>query len=118
MGYYTGNGVTAGGGSDVGLKETIEWVTRHNIYQRTTSTVTVKNGVSLQTAQAAQGSLSLNDQVWTSGGSHVTSLGCKGSSSSASYSRVGDSNLYTLSITNNAIQVMNASGWSPTGWQS
>ena len=56
MGYYTGDGETSSGGSTVSLRSTGPAVGgAYYTYQRVISTVTAKHGVSLATAQAAQG---------------------------------------------------------------
>lgn len=120
MGYYTGNGATTGGSSTVGLKETIYWYGEHCIFQRKTTTVTQKNGVSLATAQGTQGSITLSNQQFTNsaGNVWVISRGCKGTTVNVSYSQINGSNLYAMNITTTKNEVMDQAGWSPTGWQS
>ncbi len=117
MGYYTGSGTVVGGGVDVALKESVYWYGQHNVYQRIVSKTTVKNGVSLATAQAADGSASLSDQTWQSGIPTFISHGCKGKTTSVSYSQINGSNLYSLTINEKTIQARDDSGWNPTGWR-
>lgn len=118
MGYYTGSGTVVGGGVEVALKESVYWYGQHNVYQRIVSTTTVKNGVSLATAQAEDGAATLSDQTWQSGMVTFISHGCKGSTKSASYSQINGSNLYALTINEKSIKARDDLGWSPTGWRS
>ena len=121
MGYYTGSGVVTSGGSNVSTKETVYWYGEHCIFQRKTTTVTTKNGVSLSTAQGTQGSISLSNQTFKSpSNSNVwfISRGCKGTTVNVSYSRISDSNLYAMTTTSTKTEVQDQGGWTPTGWQS
>lgn len=118
MGYYTGNGVTTGGGSAVSLHETTYWYGEHRVYQKIRSLITRKAGVALATAQAAEGSISMNNQTWTLGMVTFTSHNCKGTKTDHSYRQISDSNLYELVTTTETIQVQDGIGWAPTGWQS
>lgn len=112
MGYYNGNGETTGGGSSVSLYEHFIWYGAHNVYQRTTSTTTRKSGVSLATAKAEQGDLNMQTHQFTFGASWHWSPNCKGTKKQVSYSQIGGSNLYELSITNETIQAkLDNGGW-------
>lgn len=112
MGYYTGDGETTGGGSNVSLYEHFIWYGAHNIYQRTTSTSTRKSGVSLAVAQAEQGDINMQTHQFVYGSAWHWSQNCKGTKTTVSYSQIGGSNLYELSITNETIQAkLDNGGW-------
>ena len=116
MGYYTGNGVTSGGSSVPNLVRTGPDIGgAYYIYQRSNSTVTRKSGVSLEVAKAASGELNMNYWTWPGG---RVEPGCRGTRSQVSYSQIGDSNLYELSITNETIQVRGKQGSYDSGWVS
>lgn len=116
MGYYTGDGETTGGGSTVSLRSSGPAVGgAYYTYQRTTTTVTVKNGVSLETAQAAAGDMSLNYWQWPGG---AVEPACRGSRSSSAYTQIDGSNLYALTITSETIQVRGKQGTYDSGWVS
>lgn len=118
MGYYTGNGVTSGGGSAVQLHESTYWYGEHRVYQLVTTVVNKKEGVALGTAQAAVGAISMNNQTWSQGMVTFISHNCKGSKTNYTYNQIGDSNLYSLVATQETIKVQDGIGWAPTGWQS
>lgn len=116
MGYYTGNGVVTGGGSAVSLRSYGPAVGgAYYTYQRTKITVTTRNGVSLATAQAEQGAMNLNYWQWPGG---AVEPACRGTSSSVSYSQINGSNLYSLQVTSNEIQVRGKQGNYDSGWVS
>lgn len=116
MGYYTGSGETTGGGSAVTLRSTGPAVGgAYYTYQRTTTVVTQKNGVSLATATSEQGDMNLNYWQWPGGAYEAA---CRGTKKSASYSQINGSNLYALTITNETIQVRGKQGTYDSGWQS
>lgn len=100
MGYYTGSGQVVSGGkrSDIVYRDDV-----YVVYQTTTSTVTLKNGVSLAEAQAAQQSRNLSQQPFPTGAGLYHAL--KGNKTDVSYSRVDESNLYALTIHTDAIEV-------------
>lgn len=108
MGYYTGNGVVTGGGSSVGLYEHFFWFGAHNVYQRTNSSTNKKAGVSLSTAQAAQGSCDMQSHQFSwsiaNGTANHLSPNCKGSKSNVSYSQIDGSNLYELVTETETVQ--------------
>lgn len=115
MGYYTGNGVVTGGGSTVSLRSTGPAVGgAYYAYQRINSTVTTKNGVSLLTAQGETGDINLNYWQWPGG---AVEPGSRGTTKSVSYQQINGSNLYSLVITNNTIQVRGKQGTYDSGWQ-
>ena len=114
MGYYNGSGVTSGGGSTVTPFESRIWYGYHTAYQKRTSTVNRKLGVSLATAQQAEGSSSLNHHTFVNGMITRTYFNCKGSETQVSYSQIGDSNLYELTTTTTDINVREDNG----AWQS
>lgn len=116
MGYYTGNGMTTNGGSTVSLRSSGPAVGgAYYTYQRTTTTVNVKNGVSLSTAQGVSGDISLNYWQWPGG---AVEPACRGTRSSASYTQIGGSNLYALTTTSETIQVRGKQGTYDSGWVS
>ena len=116
MGYYTGSGTTTSGGSTVSLRSTGPAVGgAYYTYQRTNTTVNVKNGVSLATAQAAAGDMNLNFWVWPGG---LIEPACRGTRSSTSYTQIDGSNLYALTTTNETIQVRVKQGKYDSGWVS
>ena len=116
MGYYTGNGVTSGGSSTPTLVRTGPDVGgAYYVYQRINSTVTRKSGVSLSDAKAVIGDLNMNYWVWPGGRAEP---GCRGTRSQVSYSQIGDSKLYELSITEETIQVRGKQGSYDSGWVS
>ncbi len=112
MGYYTGNGVTTAGGSSVALHEHFIWYGGHNVYQQTKATTTTKRGVSLATAKAEESDINMETYQFHWGGNWHWSPNCKGTRKQASYSQIGDSNLYELSITNETIRAkLDNGGW-------
>ena len=116
MGYYTGNGTTTNGGSTVSLRSSGPAVGgAYYTYQRTTTTVNVKNGVSLATAQAAAGDMNLNFWVWPGG---LTEPACRGTRSSTSSTQIDGSNLYALTTTSETIQVRGKVATYDSGWVS
>ena len=116
MGYYSGSGETTGGGSVVTLRSTGPAVGgAYYTFQRTTTVVTAKNGVSLATAQAESGDMNLTYWQWPGG---AVEAACRGTKESVSYSQINGSNLYALQITNETIQVRGKQGSYDSGWQS
>ena len=116
MGYYTGNGTTTNGGSTVSLRSSgPAFGGPYYTYQRTNTTVNVKNGVSLATAQAAAGDMNLNSWKWPGG---LIEPACRGTRSSTAYAQIGGSNLYALTTTSETIQVRGKQGTYDSGWLS
>lgn len=112
MGYYTGSGEVTGGGSSVSLYEHFIWYGAHNVYQRTTSKTTRRCGVSLATAEAEHGDLNMQTYQFNWGGNWHWSPNCKGTKKQVSYSQIGGSNLYELSVTNETIAAkLDSGGW-------
>ena len=113
MGYYNGNGVTSGGGNTIQSLGVLVFNGVHNVYQRVVSTVTKKSGVSLDAAKAEQSSVNLTHHVfgwadlypWTQ---------AKGTRKNATYSQIGDSNLYELNITDETLSCSD----DGTNWNS
>lgn len=110
MGYYTGAGVTSGGGSTVSTLESRFWYGFHTVFQQKTTVVTRKPGVSLQTAKAEQSSINMQNYSFSSNGGTRNYFNCKGSQVNVSYSQIGDSNLYELTITSDTIKVKEDNG--------
>lgn len=104
MGYYSGNGVTTNGGSSVSIYEHFIFYGGHNVYQRTGSKTTRKSGVSLATAEAEKGDINMQNYQFNWGAAWHWTPNCKGTKKQVSYSQIGGSNLYELSITNETIQ--------------
>ena len=116
MGYYTGSGVTSSGGSNVSLRSSGPAVGgAYYAYQRTNTTVTTKNGVSLATAKAETGDINLNYWQWPGGAVEPAS---RGTIKTVSYAQINGSNLYALTITNQTVQVRGKQGTYDSGWQS
>lgn len=103
MGYYTGNGTTSSGGSNVAPFHTYLWNGFHTVYQRTTTTVTQKNGVSLAAAKAEQGDCNLSSHTFTIGSSYYNAYNCKGTQKHVNYAQINGSNLYALTIVNESL---------------
>ena len=114
MGYYNGSGVTTGGGAVVTPFESRIWYGYHTAFQKRRTKVNRKLGVSLATAEAADGSSSLAHHTFTQGMVTRTYFNCKGTDVQVSYSQIGDSNLYELTTTTTTIQVREDNG----AWQS
>lgn len=113
MGYYTGAGVTSGGGSTVGVFEHFVWFGAHNVYQKTTSVTTRKSGVSLNVAKSVDSecNMSMNRFTWGNGCFHY-SMNCRGSQRQVHYSQMGDSNLYEMTIEDQRIKAkLDDGGW-------
>ena len=116
MGYYEGNGTTTNGGSTVSLRSSgPSTAGAYYTYQRTNTTVNVKNGVSLATAQAAAGDMNLNFWVWPGG---LIEPACRGTRTSTAYTQIDGSNLYALTTTSETIQVRGKQGTYDSGWVS
>ena len=116
MGYYSGPGAVSNGGSVVSLRSNGPDVAGpYTTYQRTTSTVTAKHGVSLAAAQASEGNINLTYWQWPGG---VIEPACKGTKTNAAYTQIANSNLYDLSVTNETIQVRGVQGSYDSGWVS
>ena len=116
MGYYTGNGVVTGGGSSVSLRSTGPAVGgAYYTYQRVNSTVTARNGVSLDVARAFSSDMNLTYWQWPGG---AVEPACRGTRSSASYTQIGGSNLYALTVTDEVVQVRGKQGTYDSGWVS
>ena len=116
MGYYSGNGETTGGGSDITIFATyIAWGTPHTIYQRRNSATTRKNGVSLATAQGTEGNISMSDHEFQPGyADRYLAVLSKGTKSTVTYSQISGSNLYELDVTTDNYAVKKDSG----SWQT
>ena len=116
MGYYKGSGTTTNGGSTVSLRSSgPAFGGPYYTYQRTNTTVNVKYGVSLATAQAAAGAMNLDSWKWPGG---LIEPACRGTRSSTAYAQIGGSNLYALTTTSETIQVRGKQGKYDSGWVS
>jgi len=124
MGFYTGSGITVGGSDTITPFAT--YVFRdgeHQVKQWIKSSTTSKRGVSLESAlnEHAENNMSpvsdTDETSSTTGGitysKTVTFQDAKGTRKSVSYSRIGESNLFELTITNETVQVKIDNGnWS------
>ena len=116
MGYYTGNGITTNGGSTPSLLSTGPgpfgaWY----VFNRTQSTVNTKNGVSLAACQNEKGDMNLNYMQWPGG---AVTPACRGTRRIVSYSQIGGSNLYSLQVTEEVVQVRAKEHTYDSGWVS
>ena len=116
MGYYSGNGVTTGGGSNISLLNHVVWHGSHNLYQRTESKTTRKSGVSKETAENEKSDINMSTHTFTfpipNGTANITAANCKGTKKQVSYTQINGSNLYELSITNETVQAkMDNGSW-------
>lgn len=112
MGYYTGSGVVTGGGSSPSIFEHFVWMGSHNVYQLTDATTVKRNGVSLATAQAEKGNTNMQDYRFTYGSSWYVAMNCKGTRKIVSYSQIGGSNLYELTVTTETVKAkLDSGGW-------
>lgn len=112
MGYYTGSGVTTGGGESTRQFGSLVYGGAHIVMQKTVSTVTKRSGVSLETAKAEKSSLSLATKTFSWANIYPW-VGCCGTSKDVSYSQIEGSNLYELTINN---KTMTASGDGGSTW--
>lgn len=104
MGYYTGNGVETGGGSSTRtLKSFFEWGA-HAVRQTSTVVTVKKSGVSLETAKATRAIDNLTNVSGGSGSLAWIIYDAEGTKTTASYSQIGDSNLYDLVVTTETLQ--------------
>lgn len=112
MGYYTGNGVTSGGGNTIQSLGVLVFNGVHNVWQRIVSVNTKKSGVSEATAKAEQSSVNLTHHIFSWANLYPWTQ-AKGSRKNASYSQIGDSHLYELNITNETLSCSdNGSTWN------
>ncbi len=111
MGYYTGKGVTSGGGSTVSVLISGYEVGGYFVcYQRSTATTNRRSGVSLEVAQGEKGESDMRSHTWPGG---MQTPACKGTRKNVSYSQINGSNLYDLSVTTEVIEVkLNDGGWN------
>lgn len=116
MGYYTGAGVTSGGSESANLRSNGPAIGgAYFVYQRVISSTNVKHGVSLATAQSVHGGSEMNFWTWPGG---MVEPGSRGTRTSVSYSQISGSNLYTLQVTTETIQVRGKQGTYDSGWVS
>lgn len=112
MGFYNGNGITTSGGEIVSVFGTLVYNGAHIVLQKTVSEVTRKAGVSYQTATSEHASTTLYTKTFQWANSYPW-VGCYGTKKEVSYSKISDSNLFELNITNST---MTASGDGGTTW--
>lgn len=96
MGYYSGNGVVVGGGEQITQQDSV--LSGGTLVRecKTKRTTTVKNGVSLETAQAATSSSDITCGDLTCGSYYWPTPQAAGRIVNYSYSQINGSNLYTL----------------------
>ena len=96
MGYYTGNGVTSGGGEEISIAQTALVGEVLNVFRKDVRSVVRKSGVSLADAKASHSSMtSSKAQLWD-GAWFFWVASAKGTKKDVTYSQIGDSNLYEL----------------------
>ena len=102
MGYYKGNGVTSGGGNTIQSLGVLVFNGVHNVWQRVVSKTTKKSGVSLDDAKAEQSTVDLAHHIFSWANLYPWTQ-AKGTRKNVTYSQIGDSNLYELNITEEAL---------------
>ena len=108
MGFYTGDGVVTAGGESYNTLKNFYYFAAFSVLQKCRSTTTVKHGVSLQTAQAETASSNLQP-VATANNTDAIVWNANGTRKSVSYSQIGDSNLYDLTIVEETFTASRAS---------
>jgi len=98
MGYYTGSGVVTGGGVSISNQDQVISGGTLIRQRMTTTRVTVKAGVSLATAQGNTPSSVLKCGDLTCGDYYWPTPNKYSEFTNYSYSRIGDSSLYALTI--------------------
>lgn len=112
MGYYTGQGVVTGGGDSISIAQTFLIGTTINLFRRDITTVTLKSGVSLESAQNAASSINAENGDLHWGAYTIPVPNRNGTITSPSYSRIGDSNLYELTVEKDEFHhKLNNSNW-------
>ena len=112
MGYYNGNGVTSGGGNTIQSLGVLVFNGVHNVWQRIVSVNTKKSGVSEAMAKAEQPFVNLVHHIFPWANLYPWTQ-AKGTRKNATYSQIGDSNLYELNITNETLSCSdNGSTWN------
>lgn len=112
MGYYTGPGVTSGGGNTIQSLGVLVFNGVHNVFQRIVSVNTRKSGVSLADAKAETSSVNLSHHIFSWANLYPWTQ-AKGTRKNATYSQIGDSNLYDLNITNETLSCSdNGTTWN------
>lgn len=96
MGYYNGSGVVTGGGSVITAQDCVISDGTLIRERKTTTKTTVKNGVSLATAQAATPSRDCCCNDITCGNYSWPTPHASGRTVNYTYSQINGSNLYTL----------------------
>ena len=126
MGYRTyssgDQGTVKGGSADISvIKETFLLGVLHRLYQKSTGIVRRYAGVSLSTAQTlctASATLYNYKMTQSSGNATAwdTALSCCGTKQRASYSQIGDSNLYEVQVEDITLGVSESgSSWNESG---
>lgn len=111
MGAYTGSGTVSGGSESISvLADFIFNGTYYHVLQKTVRSVTRRSGVTLAVAKSvASYDNTANHIFWyiPSGGTRqeYVLFNCKGERQSVSYSKIGDSNLYELEVTNEHLYI-------------
>jgi len=111
MGYYSGSGVVTGGGQQNHTLRSFAILGGGSFAVRgkTITTTTVKNGVSLSTAQGEACSDSLTGVCGGSGSLAWAIFDCEGSRKQVSYTQINGSNLYALQIVNETLSAWKSS---------
>lgn len=114
MGYYSGSGVTSGGGENIRQFGSLVYGGAHIVMQKTVETVTRIAGVSLSAAQAERSSLTLHTHTFSWANIYPW-VGCTGTQKDVTYQQIGDSNLYELNINNKTMTASGDGGYSWVG---
>jgi hypothetical protein len=96
MGYYTGSGVITGGDISRNIFDSVNVQNTLMREQETLRRTTVKNGVSLATAQAATPTSAYKSMNLSAGSWEWATPNASGKKTNYSYSQINGSNLYTL----------------------
>lgn len=109
MGYYTGTGVTVGGGESTRtLKSFYEWGS-YAVRQKCVSETVRKPGVSLATAKNEHATDNLTAVGGGSGSLAWVIFDAEGTRKIVSYSQIGESNLYELNVTTETLNAWQSS---------
>ena len=112
MGYYNGTGVTSGGSENISVAQTLLVGTTLNVFRKDVVSTNRKSGVSLNTAQSSHCSISSTNGDLHWGNWTVPMPNRNGTIVNASYSKLGDSNLYELvTETYEFHHKLNSSNW-------
>lgn len=99
MGYYTGSGVTSGGGERGRTLKSFYEFGSFAVRQKCVTTTVRRSGVSLDTAKSFHSSDNLTAVGGGSGNLAWLIFDAEGTRKTVSYSQIADSNLYEVLVT-------------------